>query len=91
MPHRSPGEFWVHAIHPFDATPPALEVTRADPVIWVSRPMLELARSGDPPAMKTTVHGSVELLTITASNGAWIYVVGHYDSGRDVYLCHWPD
>jgi hypothetical protein len=33
----------------------------------------------------------MELFTVTERNGTWVYVVGSYDPGRDVYRCHWPD
>lgn len=61
------------------------------PRIVVMAQFMDMIRDGDLPAIKSTVHGDTELLTITASNGTWVYVVGQLDSGRDVYQCHWPD
>lgn len=86
------GEVHTRVIrHPDQDTPHDVEVTRADPRIKVSGQLMDEARAGTTRTMQTTTHRDTELLTITASNGAWVYVVAHYDSGRDVYLCHWPD
>lgn len=85
-----PGELWAkQQRHPDGSV--TVEILRADPRIAVSGSFMDEIRSGDCLAIKSTVHGNTELLTITASNGQWVYVVGQYDSGRDVYHCHWPD
>jgi hypothetical protein len=84
-----PGTVVFRDLAPYDGT--AVEVLRADPVIDVVDQIMDMAKAGDLPAVTVTTHGSMELFTITARNGTWIYVVGPYDPGRATYRCHWPD
>jgi hypothetical protein len=86
-PHQQRPFF--RSLVPHDGT--NVEALNMPPRMWIAAMLVNWARAGDLPAMKTTVHGNTELLTITASNGTWVYVVGQLDSGRDAYFCHWPD
>lgn len=85
------GEVYFKAHYGPAGFPTRIVVLRADPRIRVTGLLMRQARAHVDPAMKTTVHGDVELLTITASNGTWVYVVAGYEPAADVYLCHWPD
>ena len=88
-PLHAPGTVVFRSHPPRDGT--NVEVLRADPVIWVDGQLMTLIRRGESPCTTSTHHGHMELLTITARNGTWIYLVESYDPGRDVYRCHWPD
>lgn len=83
------GTLYAVSYPPHDGT--NFEVHQADPRILLTGMFLREARMGAFPRVKVTVHRDTELLTITARNGTWVYVVGPHDPGRDVYLCHWPD
>lgn len=87
MTHNEPGDCTISVRYdPGDRTD-KLYIDHADPVVWVSRELIDDWRRANHPYVEITD----DQFTIRASNRTVIYRIGEYDPQRQRYLCHWPD
>lgn len=74
---------------PTQTDPVVMTIDRADPVIEVTKEVIDHIRRHHMPF--ATLDDQTQALTITGDNREVIYRVGNLDTTRGVYRCEWPD